>query len=252
MENNEFYSTIFKRKSIRNFDLNSLKENELSEISNYLQALKPMYKDIKTEIKIVGPDNVKRRMMKKAPHYIAIFSEVKEGYLTNIGFMLQQLDLFLSRNGIASCWQGIPAPKKELVNSSNLKFVIFMAFGKPQDPETMHRSSIEEFKRKQLKEITEIKGVDELLEAVRIAPSAANRQPWFFTGTEKFINAYASKSGFARFFVGKYPQMDVGIALYHLKVSAEHFGSKTKILLDETARMNVPNGTEYIASMKLE
>jgi hypothetical protein len=46
--------------------------------------------------------------------------------------------------------------------------------------------------------------------------------------------------------------MDVGIALYHLKVSAEHFGSKTKILLDETARMNVPNGTEYIASMKLE
>ena len=98
MENNEFYSTIFKRKSIRNFDLNSLKENELSEISNYLQVLKPFDKDIKIEIKIVGPDNVKRRMMKKAPHYIAIFSEVKEGYLTNIGFMLQQLDLFLSRN----------------------------------------------------------------------------------------------------------------------------------------------------------
>jgi len=73
MENNEFYSTIFKRKSIRNFDLNSLKENELSEISNYLQALKPMYKDIKTEIKIVGPDNVKRRMMKKAPIYSYFF-----------------------------------------------------------------------------------------------------------------------------------------------------------------------------------
>lgn len=252
MEDNEFYSTIFKRKSIRNFDLNSLNENELSEISNYLKVLKPMFKNIKTEIKIVEPNNVKRRMMKKAPHYIAIFSETKEGYLTNIGFMLQQMDLFLSRNGIASCWQAFPAPKKELLNSSNLKFIIFMAFGKPQDPETMHRSNIEEFKRKQLKEITDIKNEDELLEAVRIAPSAANRQPWIFTGTENLINAYASKSGFTNFLVGKYPQIDVGIALYHLKVSAEHFGKKTKILSDETAKMNAPNGTEYIASIKLE
>jgi hypothetical protein len=166
--------------------------------------------------------------------------------------MLQQMDLFLSRNGIASCWQGIPSPKKELVKSSNLKFIIFMAFGKPQDPETMHRSNIKEFKRKQLTGITEIKGVDEILEAVRIAPSAANRQPWYFTGTENFINAYMSKPGVLKSIIGKYPQMDVGIALYHLKVSANHFGMKSKILLDETARMNAPNGTEYIASMKLE
>ena len=45
--------------------------------------------------------------------------------------------------------------------------------------------------------------------------------------------------------------MDVGIALYHLKISAEHFDFKTKIILDETARMKAPNGTDYIASMKL-
>jgi nitroreductase len=252
MEDNEFYSTIFKRKSIRNFNLNSLDENELSEISNYLKVLKPMFEDIKTEIKIVEPDNVKRRFMKKAPHYFAIFSEIKEGYLTNIGFMLQQMDLFLSRNGIASCWQGIPSPKKELLNSSNLKFIIFMAFGKPQDPETMHRANIGEFKRKQLKEITDIEGVDELLEPVRIAPSATNRQPWFFTGTESFINAYAPKSGFIRSLVGNYQRIDVGIALYHLKISAEHFGMKAKIVLDKEAKMNAPNGKEYIASMKLE
>jgi len=53
MEQNEYYHSIFKRKSIRNFDLNSLNKNELSEISNYLEVLKPMYNDIKTEIKII-------------------------------------------------------------------------------------------------------------------------------------------------------------------------------------------------------
>ena len=180
MESNKLYPIIFKRKSIRDFNLNPLDNKTLDEISAHLQELEPLYNEIKTEMKIVGSDNVKRRVMKKAPHYLAIFSETKQGYLANIGFMCQQMDLFLSNNGIASCWQGIPSPKKELINSSNLKFIIFIAFGKPQDPETMYRSNIEEFKRKQLKEITEIEGVDKLLEAVRIAPSAANKQPWYF------------------------------------------------------------------------
>jgi hypothetical protein len=90
MEKNELYSIIFKRKSIRNYDLTSLNKNILTEISNHFQSLKHMYDDIKIELKIISPDMVKRRVMKKAPHYIAVFSESKDGYLTNVGFMLQQ------------------------------------------------------------------------------------------------------------------------------------------------------------------
>ncbi len=118
MEKTDLYSTIFKRKSIRNYDLTPLDENTLTEISNHLKGLDPLYDDIKTELKIISGNDVKRRMMKKAPHYIAVFSEAKEGYLTNVGFMLQQMDLFLSANGIGSCWQGIPKPKKEVLKSS--------------------------------------------------------------------------------------------------------------------------------------
>ncbi len=117
--------------------------------------------------------------MKEAPHYLAIFSEVKEGYLTNIGFMLQQTDLFLSANGLGNCWQEIPNPTKELLKSSDLEFVIFIVFGKLNDPESLHRTSISEFKRKTLSEITDITGADELLEVVRIVPSAINSQYGF-------------------------------------------------------------------------
>ena len=253
MEKTEFYSTILERKSIRNFNLTPLDDVTLKEISEYLNSLKPMYDGIKTEFKIISPDAVKRRMMKEAPHYIAAFSEVKEGYLTNIGYMLQQVDLFLSANGLGSCWQGIPAPTSELLNSSNLKFVIFIAFGKPKDPGLLHRTNISEFKRKPLREITDITGADELLEVVRIAPSATNSQPWFFTGNKDIIHAYSTKPGFIkRLMVKKYIPIDMGIAICHLKIAAEHSGKKIEIVSDETAKINQPKGHEYVVSLKIE
>lgn len=257
MEKPEIYHTIFQRKSIRNFDLTPLDEDTLVEISKYMDNLKPLHDDIKTELKIVSSDDVKTRMMKKAPHYIAVFSEPDDGYLTNIGFMFQQMDLFFSANGFGSCWQGIPKPTKDVLKSSNLEFIILIAFGKPKDPESLHRTSVSEFKRKSLQEITDITVADELMEAVRLAPSATNGQPWFFTGNCSIIHAYRVKSNLITAFVVKnilidLGLIDMGIAIYHLKVAAEHFGKKTEIVFDKTAKMDTLKGHEYIASLKME
>jgi len=249
MDKNKLYETIFKRKSIRNYDLTPLDQNMLDNISNQLNKLEPLYEDIKTEFKIIGTDDVKRRMMKKAPYYIAAFSETKEGYLTNIGFMLQQMDLFLSANGIGSCWQGIPKPKKEVLESSKLEFVILLAFGKSKEP--LHQRNASEFKRKSLKEISDVAGADELIEAVRVAPSATNSQPWFLSGDKSVIHAYSIKPGFIKGFMTKrYIPIDIGIALYHLKLTAEHFGKKAEIVFDKTAPDNSRRGYNYIASLK--
>lgn len=250
MEKTELYRTIFKRKSIRKFDLTPLDEKTLHEISDHLQTLTPLHEDIEIEFKILSSDLIKRRMMKKAPHYIAVFSEAKEGYLSNIGFMLQQMDLLFSANGLGSCWQGIPTLKKEALDSSNLEFVILMPFGKPQEPESLHRTNISEFRRKSLPEITDIEGADELLEAARLAPSATNAQPWFFTGDETLIHAYYIEPGRVKgLLTKKYPPIDIGISLYHLKLAGEHFGKKTEILFDKNAP-KLKKEYAYVASLK--
>ena len=249
MEEKDLYATIFKRKSIRKYDLDSLDEDTLKEIREHLETLKSLHKDINIEFKIVSPDAVIRRTMRKAPHYIAVFSEVKEGYLSNVGFMLQQMDLFFSANGLGSCWQGIPTLKKEGLASSHLKFIILMPFGKPQ--ETLHRTKTSQFKRKSLQDIGDIKGADDLLETARLAPSARNAQEWFFTGDERLIHAYYRKPGFIPgLLIKKYPPMDVGISLYHLKLGAEHFGKETEIMFDNPEDNNL-NNYEYVASLRL-
>ncbi len=254
MEKTELYSVIFKRKSIRNYDLTPLDENMLKEIFEHLKALKPMYDDIKIDLNIISSDDVNRRMMKKAPHYIIVFSESKGGYLANVGFMLQQMDLFLSAKGVGSCWQGIPQPTKEVLRSSDLDFIILIAFGKPKD--LLYRSSVSEFKRKPLEQITNVDGADDLLEAARLAPSAGNGQPWFFTGDKTMINAYCVKPNLIRggikgLLVKKYIHIDVGIALYHLKLAADYLGKDSVILLDEGAEKNSPKGYEYVGSLKI-
>ena len=104
IENANLYETIFKRKSVRQYDLTPLDGHTLGEVMAHTSGLKPMYDDIKIEMKFLSQKDVKGLFLAKAPHYLAVFSETKDGYLTNAGFMLQQMDLFFSVNGIGSCW----------------------------------------------------------------------------------------------------------------------------------------------------
>jgi hypothetical protein len=245
----DLYPAIFKRKSIRKYDLTPLSDEALARISRFLQGLDRMDEGIKTELKIVSTGQVKRRIMKAAPHYVAAFSEVEHGYLSNIGFMLQQADLFFSAGDLGSCWQAIPKPTEDVLLSSNLEFVILMAFGNAKEP--LHRTSVSEFKRKSLPEITDIKGVDELLEAVRLAPTPSN-SPYFFTGDEDLIHVYLKPSLIRSLVAKKLLYVEVGIAICHLYVAAKHFGKKAKVEFDEKADMEPPRNLEYIASLNIE
>ena len=50
---------------------------------------------------------------------------------------------------------------------------------------------------------------------------------------------------------GKYPPIDIGIALWHLNIAAEHFGRIVTFTFDEEAEDNSPQNTEYVTSLKL-
>ncbi|MCL6591439.1 MAG: nitroreductase [Firmicutes bacterium] len=251
METAKLYEAIFFRKSTRRYDFTPLDDKTLEEIRAEFYNLKPLNTQIATEFKLITAQEIITLPSLKAPYYVAAFSELKDGYLTNLGFMLQQLDLFLAAQEMGSCWQGLPKPTKEVLASSRLEFGIVLAFGKPVG--ASRRNNIGEFHRKPLSDITNIKGADQLLEPARLAPSGMNNQPWYFTGAPGLIHAYCRRANFINSLLfAKMNRLDMGIALCHLWLAVLQAGKKPEFVCDEAARSKAPSGYYYLTSLKVD
>ena len=202
---------IRKRKSIRKFDMTQLDTGALEHLQVQIAQIRPLYPDIRYSIDIVS--KTKGMFGIKAPHYLVFGSEDKDGAYENIGFIGQQMDLYLSESGIGSCWLGLAKPMGKDVNG--LPFVISMAFGKPAG--VLYRD-ISAFRRKSLPEISE--GTDARVEAARLAPSGMNKQGWYFVADNGKIHCYRKKLHPLGRRLGC---IDMGIAICHIAVESSAF-----------------------------
>ena len=237
--------TIYTRKSCRKYQDRTVDGALMQQILEAISELKPLYPQIKVSARLVSNDQVRFYFPWKAPHLVAIFSEVTEGYLENVGFLFQQLDLFLQSRGLGSCWMGLGKPKagSELAQprEDGLEFVIFLPFGYPDGE--CRRTSVQEFQRKAMNEITD--SADPKLECVRLAPSSTNSQPWYFTHTGDTLHAFCSRKGILKHaMLGTMNRIDMGIALAHLYVENR---DSFRFFRDET--VTAPEGFDYIGSV---
>lgn len=197
---------IYLRKSARKYMNDEIDENL---IHDFILNAKPLKQGLNYRYEILTPDEVNIRTRWPAPYYLALYSEKQEYYLENLGFIFQQLSLYLQSIGIGSCWVGMNSPKKK-----DSDFVIIISFGKSND---MTRD-ISRFKRKSLSEISDKS--DERLEVVQLAPSAMNSQPWYFKHVGEGFDVYQAKQNILkRQVLKKWNPIDMGIALAHLYVS---------------------------------
>ena len=199
------HEMIFRRKSCRSFTGKPVDAEMIEKILSF--DLKPLYPDIKVRMDIVGKDKVRCICPWTTPQLIAIYSQEAEGYLENIGFLFQQMDLYLQTLGLGACWLGMGRMNPRTTTEvEGMKFVIMLAFGHPKGNPL--RQDLNGFKRKAMDKITDL--TDSRLEPARLAPSAVNSQPWYFTHDGDAIHVHCSKKG---------SRLDAGIALAHLYVA---------------------------------
>ena len=200
---------IYHRKSCRSFLGQPVDSETIEKILSF--EMKPLYPEIKVRMDIVSRNQVKCICPWTTPQLIAIYSEETEGYLENIGFLFQQMDLYLQTLGLGVCWLGMGRmnPRTTTV-VEGMKFVILLAFGHPKGDQL--RQDLKGFKRKSLAQIAD--APDPRLEPARLAPSAVNSQPWYFTHEGDTIHVHCAKTGY---------RLDAGIALAHLYVANEGF-----------------------------
>ena len=90
---------IYVRKSCRKY-LDD--EIDMNVINDFMKSVKPLSSDLKYHYEIFEKSEVKIRTPWSAPYYLALFSEKKDIYKVNLGFVFQQLSLFLQSKGIGS------------------------------------------------------------------------------------------------------------------------------------------------------
>ena len=203
---------IYKRKSCRSFTGVSVDDMIIEKIKAF--PMKPLYPDIKVHWDIVPRNQVKCICPWTTPQLITVYSQEGEGYLENVGFMFQQMDLYLQTLGLGVCWLGMGRMNpKTAPEVEGMKFVIVLAFGHPKGDQLRH--DLKEFKRKALGQIADWE--DLRLEPARLAPSSVNSQPWYFTHENGAIHAYCTRKGM----LGYMNRIDMGIALAHLYVADE-------------------------------
>lgn len=148
--NNYLYDMIFKRKSFhlfRNTGDEHITDDELKDIENEFNKFRPLVEDINVKMKIVKDSTTCKRGQE---YCILLYSEKKDNYLQNIGYIGEQLDLYLVSKNIGTLWFGIGKVEEQQIDG--LDFVIMIAIAKI-DSETKFRKDMYKSKRKELSEI---------------------------------------------------------------------------------------------------
>ena len=218
------YNMIFKRKSFhlfRNIGDEHITDEEIKDIEEKINSLKPLVDDIKVKIKIVKNGVTCKRGQE---YCILFYSEKKENYLQNIGYLGEQLDLYLVSKNIGTLWFGIGKVEEEKVDG--LDFVIMLAMAKV-DSEEKFRKDMFKSKRKPISEIWIGENYLDIAKIVRFSPSACNTQPWLVDALDKkILKVYRYKKEGKRGIMPRsrviyYNQIDMGIFLCFLELCLE-------------------------------
>lgn len=235
--NSSLYPMIFKRKSFhlfRNVGSEKIDENELESLKEAYESFERLCPDIRTAIRIVPAEKV--NFKRDAEYCILIYSEKKDNYLMNAGYIGEQMDLYLVSRNIGTLWFGIGKPDEQLYDG--LDYVIMIAVHKISD-ESLYRKDMYKAKRKPLAEIWEGETLG-IAEVARFAPSACNTQPWFVKNSGGMFDVYRYKKPGKRGImparaVAYFNRIDIGIFICILEIcmAEQNISAERELFVDD-------------------
>lgn len=248
------YETIYVRRSVRSFKMDIVPEELLKNVEKFKNEIDPFYPEISTKMEIIRYTDFKEQfkgsMVVKAPYYLAIYSEEKEGYMINAGYLMEQVALYLSMRGFGTCYQG-NATKKDNSNTPPHKFIMILAFGYAKGKSYREKNTATRLKLSELCTFKDDIGkqTKTVLEAARLAPSSMNTQPWRFVVYENRIHIFLKRPSLGLPVLTRWNEFDMGIMLSHIMLTAEELWVDISMKkLDNITHKTIPNN-QYITSV---
>ena len=263
-------TTISTRRSVRTFDGRPIDPELLSRVQSFAAEVQnPFGVPVTFVFLDARALGLTSPVLTGEPMYVA--AKVKKVPYGDVafGFAMEELLLFAWSLGLGSVWIGGTMKRELFEKAAGLEAGERMpcvsplgyAAGKRSLRETIMRRGVGADGRLPGERLffdgdfsTPLTGKalepwGEVLELVRWAPSAVNKQPWRLVLREGRFHFYLKHDkGYVSEVVGDLQKIDMGIALCHFVLGAKAMGRESTVAVEDP-RIPVPEGMEYIASV---
>jgi hypothetical protein len=266
---------IHQRRSIRTYSNRPVPADMKSEIIQFIQQLKGPFPvnfrlewldkpEIKAEARIkLGTYG----MIQGASSFIAAAVKKQERNMEQLGYVFENLVLYLTSLGLGTCWLAGTFAKTEFLKAVKIEADEFLPIVTPVGYAGRIRSPIDIlikpyptlkqrmpwydlFFKDSLNTILSQAEMGEYalpLEMVRLAPSASNNQPWRIVKQNHLFHFYLAHDAV---YSHRYPydiqKVDMGIAMFHFEATAREAGLKGRWAIEPPELEKIPKRLEYI------
>lgn len=270
MENVE--KLIRERRSVRTFDGRALSPEDREKLMSFARQIENPW-NIPVEFALLDAkeDALTSPVIVGAEQYIGAKVKKGPGAEEAFGYSFELLVLYAQSLGVGTTWIGgtmdRPAFERAMKLEDDAMMPCVTPVGYPAAKmsvrETMMRKGVRADTRAEAETLffedtfsTPLTGVkagklSALLESVRLAPSAVNKQPWRVLICGDTVHFYKKGGkGFQSASTGDLQKVDLGIAMCHFALAAQEQGI-TLSFLREAPNVEVPADMTYIASYHL-
>ena len=270
--NFDLEKTVRLRKSVRTYENRPLEKTDKDKVDACILEIlaedEPFPADISIRLLEAAPGTDTEKLgtygvIRGAKDFLCVTVKDTESAMEAVGYRFEKLVLYATAMGLGTCWLAGTFNREQFSDALRLEtddiFPIVCPIGYPLQKQTLISSVFRKVgksdQRKEWSELffenafgspltTEAAGEYAFpLEMLRLAPSAANRQPWRIVHKEDAFHFYREENP-----KSKYPydlqRLDAGIGACHF-----HLAAKKKSLAGEFARLS-ETGTMAPPNMK--
>lgn len=268
---NDLMEIIKGRKSVRTYNGEQLSEEHRKLLEEYGKGITNPF-DIPVEFVLMDAKEygLSSPVLSGEKLYVAGKVEKKPCADVAFGYAFEKLVLYAWSLGIGTVWIGGTMKREVFENAVGLKPGEMMPcvspLGYPADKKSLKESMMRKgvgadsriaaeklfFQERWGNPLTPDDDMSDILEMVRWAPSAVNKQPWRILFSDGVYHFYEKKDkGYVSDSTGDLQKIDVGIALCHFMMGLEEQGKHGAISVNDPG-FDIPGDVEYIASVSIE
>ncbi len=268
--------TIRTRKSVRTYDGKPVSAEHRKDIEEYMKDI-PNPFNIPVEFMLLDAEehNLSSPVLSGEQLYVTGKVEKKPYADVAFGYSFEKLVLHAWTLGLGTVWIGGTMKRELFEAAAGLKEGEMMPCVSPLGYPAKKKSLKESMMRKGVGADNRIaadelffdekwgqplivdggiaadSGIAEILEMVRWAPSAVNKQPWRIVRRDGVYHFYEKKDrGYEHPDTGDLQKIDVGIALAHFTMGLEEQGRQAEVMVSDPG-IEIPGDAEYIASVAI-